>query len=64
VCSKNLELDLEVVCKRSIKDGRPPNFQEFWGGDVHCKRKPPKEKTLMFECYSLVPPVERGALIF
>jgi hypothetical protein len=52
------------VCKRSIKDGRPPNFQEFWGGEVHCKRKPPKEKTLMFECYSLVPPVERGALIF
>jgi hypothetical protein len=30
------QLDLEVICKRFKKEGRLPNFHEFWNEEVHC----------------------------
>jgi hypothetical protein len=31
-------LDLEVICKRLKKEGRIPNFHDFWSEEVHCKK--------------------------
>jgi cephalosporin-C deacetylase-like acetyl esterase len=35
---------LEVICKRSQKKGRPPNFQEFWNEEVHFTKDLQKRK--------------------
>jgi hypothetical protein len=59
------QLDLKVMCKRSQKKKKKPsNFHECWS-EVHCKNyrgtkktKKTKKKTLMFECYNLVDPME------
>jgi hypothetical protein len=32
------QLDLEVMCKRSKKEGRLPNFHEFWSEEVHYNK--------------------------
>jgi hypothetical protein len=39
------QLDLEVICKRLKKKGRPFNFHEFWTKEIHYKEGPsPKRK--------------------
>jgi hypothetical protein len=38
------QFDLEVICKRSKKEGRPPIFHKFWNEDVHSNKDPPKRK--------------------
>jgi hypothetical protein len=50
--------------KRSKKKKRPSNFHEFWSKEVHFKEHPKINKTLMFECYNLLAPMEGGATIF
>jgi hypothetical protein len=53
------QLDLEVMRKRSKKKKRPSNFHYFWSKEVHSKEHPlQKNKTLMFECYNLLAPME------
>jgi hypothetical protein len=31
-----------VICKKPKKEGRPPNFHEFWSEEVHCTNGPQK----------------------
>jgi hypothetical protein len=50
--------------KRPKKEGRPSNFHEFWNEEVHHIKNSPKKKTVMFECYNLMYPVEQGAIKF
>ena len=44
------QLDLEVICKGSKKEGRPFNLREFWDSLLKNLSK----KTLMFEHYNLL----------
>jgi hypothetical protein len=30
------QLYVELICKRSKKEGRPPNFHEFWSEEAQC----------------------------
>jgi hypothetical protein len=39
-----VQLDLEMMCKRPKKEGRLPNFHEFWNEEVQCTKDPPKKK--------------------
>jgi hypothetical protein len=59
VCS----FDLEVICKRSKKEGRIFDLYEFWSEEVYCN-KTPKQKTLMFEHYNLVDSKEKWGCNF
>ena len=54
------QLDLEVICKGSKKEGRPFNLSEFWDSLLKNLSK----KTLMFEHYNLVDLMEWGVVIF
>jgi hypothetical protein len=51
------QLDLEVRCKRTKIKRRASNFHSFWSKEVHGKKNL-KNKTLMFECYNLLDPME------
>jgi hypothetical protein len=57
-----VQLDSKTMCKRSKKEGRPPNYCAFWNKEVHYTKHPSK-KTLMFESYNLLDPIEQGVVI-
>jgi hypothetical protein len=38
------QLDLEVICKKSKIEGRPPNFHEIWSKESLVQKK--QNKTL------------------
>jgi hypothetical protein len=52
------QLDLEVMSKRFKEKRRISYFHKFWNKEVHNKRTPKKKKSLMFECYNLLDPME------
>jgi hypothetical protein len=52
------------MCKRFINEGRPFDFHGFWSEEVHCKKRSPNKKILIFEHYDLINPMEHGAKIF
>jgi hypothetical protein len=51
------------MCKRPKKKGIPSNFHEFQSEEVHYK-KYAKNKTLIYEHYNLVDPMEWQVVIF
>jgi hypothetical protein len=57
------QLALEVMCKRSKKEGRVPNFHEFSVKKFNVYRLS-KKKTLMFKQYDLLDSIEQGAVMF
>jgi hypothetical protein len=38
------QLDEELMCNKSKKEGRPSNFHEFWSEEVHYIKKPQRRK--------------------
>jgi hypothetical protein len=52
-----------MMLKRSKNEGRPPNFCEFWSEELYYIETS-KNKTLMFECYFFLDPMEGGVVIF
>jgi hypothetical protein len=59
-----VQLDSKVMRKRTNKKGIPSNFHEFWSEEVHCKKYPPKKKTLMFKCNNLTSSKEQQSITF
>jgi hypothetical protein len=57
------QLNLEVMCKRPKKREDYLIFVNF-GVKKFIVKNTQKSKTLMFECYNLLAPMERGAAIF
>jgi hypothetical protein len=55
-----VQLNLQLISKRSPKEETLSNFHEFWNDEFQKKNK----KTLMFEYYNLINPLEQGAVIF
>jgi hypothetical protein len=51
------QLDLEVMCKRPKKRKDHLIFINF-GVKMFIVKKHPKNKTLMFECYNFIDPME------
>jgi hypothetical protein len=47
-----------VRYKRPQKERRPYNFHQFWSKEVHSRKHPAPKKTLMFECYNFLNPME------
>jgi hypothetical protein len=56
-CHMCAQLDLEVISKRPKKIGRSSNFINFGVKKFKIKNTQ-KKRTLMFECYNLLDPME------
>jgi hypothetical protein len=58
-----VQLDLSVISRGLQKHGIPFAFLEFWSEEVNYKNYS-KKKSLMFECYNLMDPMEQQVAIF
>jgi hypothetical protein len=43
------QLGLEVICKRSKKEGISSNYHEFWNEEIHYLKGLQKRRALIFE---------------